>query len=85
MNTRYDPNAIVRPVTMDIQALPEILGLLARAAELASQAGFPPDAFTATAWQSYVMASPGLAERIAEVQFQAALEEWRNSGRMAMA
>ena len=85
MNTQYDPSATVRPVTVDIQALQEILGLLARAAELASQAGFPPDAFTAAAWQSYVMASPGLAEHIAEAQFQAALEEWRKSGRMAKA
>ncbi len=85
MNTQYDPNATVRPVTVNIQALQEILGLLARAAELASQAGFPPDAFTAAAWQSYVMASPGLAEHIAEAQFQAALEEWRKSGRMAKA
>ncbi len=72
-------------MTVDVEALQQILGLLSKAAELAAQAGFPPDAFTAAAWQSYVMASPGLAEHIAEMQFEAALEEWRKSGRMAKA
>ena len=84
-NPQYDPNETARPVAVNVEALQQILGLLARAAEMAVKAGFPPDAFTAAAWQSYVMASPGLAEHIAEMQFEAALEEWRKSGRMAKA
>jgi hypothetical protein len=84
-NANYDPNTATRPMTVNVQALREVLDMLAKAAELASEAGFPPDAFTAAAWQSYVMASPGLSQHIAEAQFMAALDEWRRSGRIASA
>lgn len=70
---------------MEVQNAEAMVGLLAQAAEIAAQAGFPPEAFTAAAWQSYLDASPGLAERLAEKQFEAALEELRSSGRMAKA
>jgi hypothetical protein len=63
----------------------EVIELLSRAAEIAAQAGLPIEAFTATAWQAFMNASPGLAEQLAEMQFDAALEELRKSGRLAKA
>jgi hypothetical protein len=66
-------------------SVPEMYRLLAQAAEVAAAAGIPPEAFTAAAWQSYLRAAPDYVERLAEVQFTAALEELRNSGRLAKA
>lgn len=63
----------------------ELYGFLAKAAEIAVRVGLPPEAFTAAAWQSYLAAAPELAERLAERQFEAAIEELRSSGRMAKA
>jgi hypothetical protein len=78
---------IVGPHTagMDVQNAEAMYGLLVKAAKIAAQAGFPPEAFAAAAWQSYLNASPELAERLAEKQFETALEELRLSGRMAKA
>ncbi len=70
---------------IDVQNAEAMYGFLVKAAEIAAQAGFPAEAFTAAAWQSYLNASPELAERLAEKQFEAALEELRASGRMAKA
>jgi len=70
---------------IDVQSAEAMYGLLVDAAKIAAQAGFPPEAFAAAAWQSYLKASPELAERLAEKQFEAALEELRSSGRMAKA
>jgi hypothetical protein len=39
----------------------------------------------ASAWQAYLRASPGLAEHLAEMQFDAALEDLRSTGRLAKA
>jgi hypothetical protein len=76
-------------VRVDYEAQPEsageILGLLAQAAEIAAKSGLPIEAFTAGAWQAYVNASPGLAEHLEEMQFDAAVEELRKSGRLAKA
>lgn len=74
-----------RPVEVSAEGAENVYGLLARAAEIAAQAGIAPDAFTSAAWQAYVNASPELAERLAERQFEEALEELRTSGRMAKA
>jgi hypothetical protein len=73
------------PSGMDVQDAEAMYGLLVKAAKIAADAGFPPEAFTAAAWQSYVNTSPELAERLAEKQFEAALDELRASGRMAKA
>jgi hypothetical protein len=73
------------PVEITLEGAEAMWNLLAKAAEIAAKAGLAPDAFTAAAWQSYLTASPELAERLAEKQFEAALEELRNSGRMAKA
>lgn len=70
---------------VEYDSVPELLGLLAQAARIAAGAGMPPDAFGAAAWQAYLAASPGLAERLAEMQFDAALEELRRSGGLAKA
>lgn len=70
---------------VSFEGVPELYRLLVQAAEIASKAGIPPEAFAASAWQAYLRASPGLAEHIAEMQFDAALEELRNSGRLAKA
>lgn len=62
-----------------------VFALLRQAAEAAAHAEMPPDAFTASAWQAYMAASPEMAERLADMQFEAAVEELRRSGRMAKA
>ncbi|MGA7742982.1 MAG: hypothetical protein ABSF35_24340 [Polyangia bacterium] len=58
---------------------------LAQAAKLASEYGVAPDAFAAAAWHAYLHASPALAEHIERLQFRAAIEELRNTGRLAKA
>jgi len=63
----------------------DVYALLAQAAEIAAKAGLPPEAFAAAAWHAFLGASPGLAEHLAELQFDAALEELRKSGRLARA
>jgi hypothetical protein len=57
--------------------------LLAQAAQIAEAAGVTPEAFTNAAWQAYLQASPGLAERLVEMQLDAIVEEMRSSGRLA--
>jgi len=74
-----------RTGSVNFEGVPELFRLLGEAAELAVKAGIPPEAFTASAWQAYLRASPGLAEHLAEMQFDAALEEMRNNGRLAKA
>jgi hypothetical protein len=73
------------PVEVTLENAEAMYGLLTQAAEIAAKAGLPPDAFTTAAWRAYMAASPDLAERLAERQFEAALEELRTSGRMAKA
>ncbi len=70
---------------VNMEQMHEAYGLLRQAAEVAAKAGLPPEAFAAAAWQAYLVASPELAERLADMQFEAALEELRRSGRMAKA
>jgi hypothetical protein len=70
---------------VDFVSLTKMHQLLAQAAQVAASAGLPPEAFASLAWQAYLRASPELAERLAEAQFDAALEELRNSGRLAKA
>ena len=70
---------------VDFVSLPKMNQLLTQAAQVAAAAGVPPEAFAGLAWQAYLRASPELAERMAEAQFDAALEEMRNSGRLAKA
>jgi hypothetical protein len=72
-------------VEMSLQGAENVYGFLARAAEIAARAGVTPEVFTSAAWQAYLNASPELAERLAERQFEDALEGLRNSGRMAKA
>jgi hypothetical protein len=72
-------------VVVDQAGAPELYRLLAEAAEIAAKAGIAPEAFAASAWQAYLAASPGLAEHLAEMQFDAALEHLRESGRLAKA
>ena len=76
-----------KPVSpaVDFVSVPEMYRLLTKAAELAAQAGLPPDAFAAAAWQAFLRAAPAVAEQMAEAQFSAALEELRSSGRLAKA
>lgn len=74
-----------RPVEVDMKGADAMWKLLTEAAEIAAKSGLAPDAFTAAAWQSYLTASPELAEQLAERQFEAALEELRSNGRMAKA
>jgi hypothetical protein len=83
--THSDTIAEPRLVEVNLDNAEAMYGLLTKAAEMAAKAGLPPEAFTAAAWQSYMVASPELAERLAERQFEAALEELRTSGRMAKA
>jgi hypothetical protein len=86
INPQKNPSEkIADPKAVDMAGAEEMWRLLAKAAEIAATAELPPDAFAAAAWQSYLAASPELAERLAEKQFEAALEELRSSGRMAKA
>jgi hypothetical protein len=78
------PGATANPA-VDIVSVPRMNRLLDQAAELAAGAGLPPDAFASIAWQAYLRAFPGLAEQMAAAQFDAALEELRNAGRLAKA
>jgi hypothetical protein len=57
--------------------------LLARAAQVAAAAGASPEAFVNAAWQAFLHASPGLAERLVDMQLDAMVEELRSSGRLA--
>jgi hypothetical protein len=84
-NKYPDQVAPPKPVEIDAEAADAMWKLLTKAAEIAAKSGLAPDAFTAAAWQSYLTASPELAEQLAERQFEAALEELRSSGRMAKA
>jgi hypothetical protein len=70
---------------VDFVSLTKMHQLLTQAAQVAASAGLPPESFASLAWQAYLRASPELAERLAEAQFDAALEELRNSGRLAKA
>jgi hypothetical protein len=63
----------------------KLFRLLTQAAELAAKMGVPPEAFTNAAFQAYLRAAPDFAERLAEMQFDAMLEELRSSGRLAKA
>jgi len=74
-----------KDLEVNIEGAEAMWKLLTKAAEIAARAGLAPDAFTAAAWQSFITASPELAEQLAERRFEAALEELRNSGRMAKA
>jgi hypothetical protein len=82
---QHTDKAEPRPVEVDLEGSETMHGFLAKAAEIAAKAGIPPEAFTSAAWQAYLAASPELAERLAEKQFEEALEELRNSGRMGKA
>jgi hypothetical protein len=75
------------PAAADVEqvSLPRMHRLLAQAARLAASAGLPPEAFASVAWQAYLRAFPELAERLAEAQFEAALEQLRERGRLAKA
>ena len=84
-HTRAGETTVQGAVALNHDRVPELYQLLAEAAEIAAKAGIPPEAFTASAWQAYLGASPGLAEHLAEMQFDAALEDLRQSGRLAKA
>jgi hypothetical protein len=71
--------------TVDVVSVPKMHRLLDQAAQLAGSAGMAPDAFAGIAWQAYLRAFPEVAERMAEAQFNTALDALRTSGRMAKA
>jgi hypothetical protein len=79
------PHAPPAGAAVTVEDMQHLYALLRQAAEAAAHAGMPPDAFAAAAWQAYLAASPELAERLADLQFEAAVEELRSSGRMAKA
>jgi hypothetical protein len=64
---------------------PKMNHLLDQAAQLAAGAGLPPEAFASIAWQAYLHAFPKMAEQMAAAQFEAAMTELRNAGRLAKA
>jgi hypothetical protein len=80
-----EPIAEPRSNEVGLEGAEAMYGFLAKAAEIAAGAGLPPEVFTAAAWQAFLGASPELSERLAERQFEAALEELRSTGRMAKA
>lgn len=90
MNTNSHENSDEKPAAhgdgvVNFVSVPEMYRLLGQAAEVAVGAGLPPEAFAAAAWQAFLRASPGLAERMAEAQLEAALEELRTNGRLGKA
>jgi hypothetical protein len=70
---------------VDVVSVPKMQELLAQAARLASEAGLAPEAFAHLAWQAYLRTVPGVAERLADAQLDAAIEQLRNSGRLPRA
>ncbi len=72
-------------ITVDVVSVPKMHRLLDQAAHLAGDAGMAPDAFAGIAWQAYLRAFPEVAERMAEAQFDSAIDALRTSGRMAKA
>jgi hypothetical protein len=78
------PDGTAKP-PVDIVSVPRMNRLLDQAAQLAAGAGLPPDAFASIAWQAYLRAFPEVAEQMAAAQFDAAVEELRNTGRLAKA
>jgi hypothetical protein len=83
--TALAPSVKEPGAAVDFVSLTKMHQLLARAAQVAASAGLPPEVFASLAWQAYLRASPEVANRLAEAQFDAALEELRNSGRLAKA
>jgi hypothetical protein len=85
--TSSTPPANSGPASAEVElvSVPKMNRLLDRAAHLAASAGLPPEAFASVAWQAYLRAFPELAERLAEAQFEAALEQLRDGGRLAKA
>ena len=81
--TNTPANHPAEPV--DIVSLPKMRKLLAQAAQLAAAAGLAPEAFAHVAWQAYLGTVPGVAERLAEAQLDAAIEQLRSSGRLPKA
>jgi hypothetical protein len=79
------PSVAEAGASVDVVSVPKMHRLLDQAAQLAAGAGLPPDAFAGLAWQACLRAFPGLAEQMANARFDAALEELRNSGRLAKA
>lgn len=79
------PPAPSAGAAVNVADLQHVFALLRQAAEAAAHAEMPPDAFAASAWQAYMAASPEVAARLADMQFEAAVEELRRSGRMAKA
>jgi hypothetical protein len=59
--------------------------LLSRAAALCAGYGLDLDTFMRGAWAAYMDASPGLRERLEEVQLLGQLAELRDSGRIGEA
>ncbi len=76
---------VAQAVDTTLELAENMYGFLAKAASIAAEAGVAPEVFTSAAWQAYIAASPELAERLAEKQFEETLEELRKSGRMAKA
>jgi hypothetical protein len=70
---------------VDIVSVPKMQNLLAQAAQLAADAGLPPEAFASVAWHAYLRTVPGVAEQLAEAQLDAAIEQLRSTGRLAKA
>ncbi len=91
MNLPEEKNPVVSaPATpahgeVETVSMPKMHRLLAQAAQLAGGAGMPPEAFASIAWQAYLKAFPEIAERMAEAEFEAALEQLRVNGRLAKA
>ena len=63
----------------------EVSELLARAAKLCVEHEVEMDPFVRGAYSAYLDASPGLKERLAELELRAQLEEMRQAGRIASA
>ena len=84
---KHDHSKLINagPIEVNLEGVPELLRLLAQAAELAANMGVPPESFTTAAWQAYLQASPLLAEHLAQLRFNEMLEEMRSAGRLAKA
>jgi hypothetical protein len=59
--------------------------LLARAAQVAAEAGVDMDAFMKGAATAYFDARPGMREYLEEMQLRATLQQLRDDGRIASA
>jgi hypothetical protein len=62
-----------------------VLGLLARAAQMAADEGLDNETFMSAAWKAVLDAHPGMREALADKELRKQLRTWRKQGLIGQA